>query len=56
MWNMKRFITPVMTGATGIVTKALKTFRKETRKAFNRFCAKDGYMRNVAYSKVSDTV
>jgi hypothetical protein len=26
MWNMKCFVIPVTTGATGIVTKGLKTF------------------------------
>jgi hypothetical protein len=26
MWNMKRFVIPVITGATGIVTKGLKRY------------------------------
>jgi hypothetical protein len=26
MWNMKRFVIPVNTGATGIVTKGLKRY------------------------------
>jgi hypothetical protein len=30
MWSMKRFVIPVITGATGIVTKSLKTYM-ETR-------------------------
>jgi hypothetical protein len=38
MWNMKRFVIPVITGATGIVTRGLKKIPgNDTRKAFNRF-------------------
>jgi hypothetical protein len=37
---MKRFVIPVIIGATGIVTKELKIPGKNTRKAFNRFCTK----------------
>jgi hypothetical protein len=41
MWNMKCFVIPVNTGATGIVTKGLKkTPGNNTRKEFNRFCTK----------------
>jgi hypothetical protein len=28
MWNMKCFVTPVITGATGIVTRGLKKYLK----------------------------
>jgi hypothetical protein len=41
MWNMKGFVTPVITGATGIVTKGLKKSGNNTRKAFNRFSTKN---------------
>jgi hypothetical protein len=38
MWNMKCFVTPIIIGATGIVTRGLKKkSRNDTRKAFNRF-------------------
>jgi hypothetical protein len=34
---MKCFATPVIIGATGIVTKGLKNPGNNTKKAFNRF-------------------
>jgi hypothetical protein len=37
---MKYFLIPVITGATGIVTKGQKISGKNTRKAFNRFSTK----------------
>jgi hypothetical protein len=41
MWNMKCFAIPVITGATGIVTKRLKKISENnTRKSFNRFSTK----------------
>jgi hypothetical protein len=40
MWNMKCFVIPVITGATGIVTRGLKISGNNTRKAFNRFSTK----------------
>jgi hypothetical protein len=41
MWNMKYFVIPVITGATGIVTKGLKKISgNNTRKAFNRVSRK----------------
>jgi hypothetical protein len=40
MWNMKCFVIPVITGATGIVTKGLKKSGNNTRKAFNGFFKK----------------
>jgi hypothetical protein len=41
MWNMKCFVIPVITGATGIVTRGLKKISGDnTRKAFNRFSTK----------------
>jgi len=41
MWNMKCFVIPVITGATGIVTKGLKESENNNRKAFGRFSAKE---------------
>jgi hypothetical protein len=41
MWNMKCFVIPVITAATGIVTRILKKISgNDTRKAFNRFSTK----------------
>jgi hypothetical protein len=40
MWNMKRFVTPVIIRATGTVTKGLKISGCNTRKECNRFCTK----------------
>jgi hypothetical protein len=41
MWNMKCFFTPVIPGVTGIVTKGLKIFGKNTRETFSRFSTKN---------------
>jgi len=38
---MKCFVIPVITGATGIVTKGLKESENNNRKAFGRFSAKE---------------
>jgi hypothetical protein len=41
MWNMKCFVIPVITGATGIVTRGLKKRSgNNTRKIFKRFSTK----------------
>jgi hypothetical protein len=41
MWNTKRVIIPVISGANGIVTKGLrKKYRSDTRKTFSRFITK----------------
>jgi hypothetical protein len=56
MWNMKCFIIPVIIGATGIVTKGLKKYRNDTRKAFNRFSTKNSCTRNITHYKESATI
>jgi hypothetical protein len=43
MWNMKCFAVPVITGATGILTKELRQTGNNTRKAFSIFCGKHSY-------------
>ena len=45
MWNMKYMIIPIITGATGIVTRVLKKkFGGHTRKILNRFTIRQLYM------------
>jgi hypothetical protein len=57
MWNMKYFAIPVISGATGIVTKGLKKISgNNTRKAFNRFSTKNSSTRNIAHYKESATI
>ena len=57
MWNLKCEIIPVITGATGIVTKGLKEeFGIHTRKKFNRFNTKGSYIWNITYHTGSKTV
>jgi hypothetical protein len=41
VWNMKYFVIPVVTGATGTVTRGLRKYLEEiTRQAFHRFIVK----------------
>jgi hypothetical protein len=40
MWNMKCFVIPVITGATGIVSKSVQTSGNNTRTTLNRFPTK----------------
>jgi hypothetical protein len=57
MWNMKCIIIPVITGATGIVTKGLKKkCVSHTRRAFNRFTKKDSYTWNITHNTESNVV
>jgi hypothetical protein len=56
MWNMIGFVIPVITGATGIVTKGLKKSVNDTRKAFNRFSTKNSWTRNITHFKESATI
>jgi hypothetical protein len=57
MWNLKCEIIPVITGATGKVTKGLKDeFGIPTRKKFNRFTTKGSYICNITYHTGSKTV
>jgi hypothetical protein len=46
---------PVITGATGIVTKGLKISVNNTRKAF-KFSTKNSCTRKIAHNKESATV
>jgi len=44
MWDMECMIIPVITGATGIVTKGLKKkLEAINKKTFDRFSTKDSY-------------
>jgi hypothetical protein len=58
MWDMKCFVMPVITGATGIVTKGLKKKKSgnNTRKAFNRFPKKNSSTRSITHYKESATI
>jgi hypothetical protein len=56
MWSMKCFVIPVITVVTGIVTKGLKIYGNNTRKAFNRFNTKSSRTRNIAQNKESATI
>jgi hypothetical protein len=57
MWNMKCFVIPVITGATGTVTVGLKKISgNNTRKAFNRFSTKNSCTRNITHYKESATI
>jgi hypothetical protein len=48
MWNLKYMIIPVITGATGIVTK-MGNIGSYTRKTFSRSTSKDGYTWNITH-------
>ena len=57
MWNLKCTIIPVITGATGIVTRSLKEkFGTCTRKTFDRFTTKDSYTWNITHNTESTAV
>ena len=54
MWNLKCTITPVIIGATGIVTRSLrKNLEAVTRKTFDRFTTKDSYTWNITHNTES---
>jgi hypothetical protein len=54
---MKCLVIPVITGATGIVTKALKKISgNNTGKAFNRLSIKGGHTRDSAHNKESAAI
>jgi hypothetical protein len=55
MWNIKCFVTPVIIGATGIVTKGLKKSGNNTGKAFSRFSTENSCLRNITHYKESAT-
>jgi len=57
MWNMKCTIIPVITGATGIVTRSLKkNFGSCTRKTLDRFTTKDSCTWNITHNTESTAV
>jgi hypothetical protein len=54
---MKCFVIPVITGAAGILTSGLKKISGyNTRKALNRFSAKNSCTRNITHYKESATI
>jgi hypothetical protein len=56
MLNMKCFVIPVITGATGIVTKGLKKSVNNSRKSINRLHARNRCTRDIVHNKESATV
>jgi hypothetical protein len=57
IWNMKCFVTSIIIGATGIVTRGLKKKSgNNNRKAFNRFFTKNSCTRNITHFKESVTI
>jgi len=57
MWNLNCTIIPVITGATGIVTRMLKEkFGSYMRKTFDRFTTKDSYNWNITHNTESTAV
>jgi hypothetical protein len=55
MWNIKCFVTLVITGDTGIVSKNLKISGNNTRTTLNRFPTKNCHTRNITHHKESAT-
>jgi len=53
MWNLKCTIVPVITGATGIVTRSLKKNLETFRKTLDRFTTKDSYTWNITHNTES---
>jgi hypothetical protein len=57
MWSTKCFVTPIIIGATGIVTKDLNMSVNNTRKAFSGFSRiKSSCARDIARNKESATI
>jgi uncharacterized protein YpmB len=56
MWNLKCMIIPVITGATGKITKGLKKFGNHTKKTFSRFTTKDSYTWTITHNTESAAV
>ena len=57
MWNLKCTIIPVITGATGIVTRKLKEkFGSGKKKTFDRFTTKDNYTWIITHNTDSTAV
>jgi hypothetical protein len=43
MWNMKCFVTPVITGATGIVSKSVKNTEWSKRHATHKYVTRENF-------------
>jgi len=58
MWNIKRMIIQVKTGATHRMSnKGFKEkFESQTRKTFNRFTTNDSYIWNITHNMESIAV
>jgi hypothetical protein len=57
MWNMKRFVTSVIIGATGIVTKRLKKYGETIPEKHSiDSVQKNVCSRDIAHNKESATV
>jgi hypothetical protein len=57
MWNMKCFVTPVIIGATGIVTKGLKKYMETTPEKHSiDSLQKNSCTRNITHYKESATI
>jgi hypothetical protein len=57
MWNMKCFVTSVIIGGMGIVSKCLKKSGNSARTTFNRYSTKKiRRTRNITHHKESATV
>jgi hypothetical protein len=50
MWSKKCLVIPVITAATGIVTKGLKISGNSTRKAFNTKGPRFSYLKGIKYA------
>jgi hypothetical protein len=50
VWNMKRFVIPVITGATGIVTKGLRSSGSIQQGLYKKK-KKNSCTRNIAHNK-----
>jgi hypothetical protein len=55
-WNLKCTIIPVITGATGIVTRSLRKIWKLYQETFDRFTTKDSYTWNITHNTESTAV
>jgi len=51
--EMYSTIIPIITGATGIVTRSLRKNLESARKTFDRFTTKDSYTWNITHNTES---
>jgi len=56
MWNLKCTIIPVITRATGIVTRSLRKNLEAVPGTFDRFTTKDSCTWNITHSTESTAV